>query len=356
MGERPNPAGRTAGDDEALAARVKGLGGELGFVRVGVARAEKLGEEGERLTAWLAAGHHGDMGYMQRTAEVRIDPTHPGMLPGARSVVVFAAPYAGARDPKKLGRVARYAQGRDYHNVLHKRLRHVTRLLRAEGHAARAAVDSLPVFERAWAQRAGIGFIGKNCCLIVPGLGSHLFLAAVVTSAELPPDQPMPERCGACRLCLDVCPTRAFVAPRSMDARRCISYLTIEHRGAIDEELRPAIADWIFGCDACQDVCPFNRGAAASEAAGGGSASDTPALDPAAVLELDEPSFAAMTAGSPLRRPKREGLARNAAIVLGNHGTRRALPLLERVAARDPSPIVRETASWAARKIAERER
>src|SRR4051812_44268697 len=200
--------------DAALTARVKALAAELGFVRTGVAQAGVLAHEADRLREWIDAGHHGTMDYMRRTADVRVDPRHPGMLDTARSVIVVAAPYAQA--PAAIagtvaGRIARYAHGRDYHNVLHTRLRKLTRLLREAGHFARAAVDSMPVLERAWAQRAGVGFVGKNCCLIVPGLGSHVFLSAVITSAELVADPPMRERCGDCTLCLDRCPTRAFV-------------------------------------------------------------------------------------------------------------------------------------------------
>jgi epoxyqueuosine reductase len=346
--------------DLALTERIKALARELGFVRAGVAPVEPLVEDGARLQAWLDAGYHGTMEYMRRTAAVRCDPAHPDMLAGARSVVVLAAPYARGTPPARgpgAGRVARYAQGRDYHNVLHKRLRQVTRLLRAAGHRARAAVDSMPVFERAWAQRAGVGFIGKNCCLIVPGIGSHVFLAAVVTSAELSTDAPMRERCGECRLCLDACPTNAFVEPRRMDARRCISYLTIEHRGPIEPALRPRMGAWIFGCDVCQDVCPFNR---TSQSAPGPTGAFAPSerwaeVDAEAFLQLDEASFASLAAGSPVRRAKREGMARNAAIVLGNAGARRALPVLQAAAATDPSPVVREAASWAIERIAARE-
>jgi epoxyqueuosine reductase len=345
-----------AAADAALGARVKELGGELGFARVGFARAEPLGVEAERLRSWLAAGYHGGMDYMQRTVDVRADPTHAGMLPTARSVIVLAAPYARAEPaaPEHGARVARYALGRDYHDVLHDRLRPLLALLRDGGHAARAAVDSMPVFERAWAARAGIGFVGKNCCVIVPGLGSHLFLCAVVTSAELPPDEPMRERCGDCRLCLDHCPTRAFVAPRVMDARRCISYLTIEHRGAIDPELRPQIGPWLFGCDACQDVCPFNRAAGEAPAIAELAPGAVPDLDPERLLQWSDAQFRAHTRGSPLRRARREGLLRNAAIALGNRGARRALPVLQRAAVEDPSAVVRDAAQWALERIAAR--
>jgi epoxyqueuosine reductase len=345
----------TQAPELALKEHIQRRGRELGFVAVGVARAEPLGVEAERLRAWLAAGYHGGMEYMQRTAEVRADPTHPGMLASARSVIALAAPYPPAQVEMPGGaRVARYAHGRDYHDVLHDRLRPLLALLRDAGHEARAAVDSMPVFERAWAQRAGIGFIGKNCCLIVPGVGSHVFLAAIVTSAELAADAPMRERCGECRLCLDACPTRAFVSERVMDARRCISYLTIEHRGAIDPALRPELGSWMFGCDVCQDVCPWNRGAAAEQAQRGadfGAKSALLELEAEQVLALDDAQFRGATRGSPLRRTRREGLLRNAALVLGNRGTRRALPVLQHAVESDPSEVVRDAASWAAQVI-----
>jgi epoxyqueuosine reductase len=341
---------------ESLTERVKQLGLGLGFARVGVAHAERLCPEAERLDAWLAAGYQGSMEYMRRTAEVRVDPTHPGMLSEARSVVVLAAAYPGVASPGPIpspGRIARYAQGRDYHNVLHRRLKGLTRLLRTEGFAARASVDSMPVMERAWAQRAGIGFVGKNCCLIVPGVGSHVFLCAVITSAPLDADAPMAERCGECRLCLDRCPTRAFVSARVMDARRCISYLTIEHRGSIDDNLRPEMEDWLFGCDACQDVCPYNRAIRAADAASSEFAGSERwrGLDAEALLQMDDARFSAFAAGSPLRRARREGIARNSAIVLGNRGSRRSLRVLDHAAAADPSAVVRETAAWAAARI-----
>jgi epoxyqueuosine reductase len=332
---------------------------ELGFARLGVARAEPLSVEAERLFAWLDAGRHGAMQYMRDTAEVRADPRHPGMLSSACSVIVLATPYARlepARGPAP-ARVARYAQGRDYHNLLLKRARRLAELLRSEGHAVRTGVDTLPIFERAWAQRAGLGFIGKNCCLIVPGLGSHVFLTALVTSAELAPDAPIKERCGACRACLDACPTRAFVAERELDARRCISYLTIEQRGAIPEPLREGVGDWLFGCDVCQDVCPFNQTAGASARTSSAFAPDARWDEHAAdaLLGLDEAGFAAYAQGSALKRAGRDGIARNAAVVLGNVGARRHLPLLREAAASHSSAVVREAAGWAVGKIEQRE-
>ena len=326
----------------------------LGFHRFGVARVEALTPERERLRAWLAAHRHGEMAYMANTFEVRADVAHTGMLPSARSVIVLATAYA-RRDPPRgpePGRVARYAQGRDYHNVLQKRARKLAEALRAAGHAARAGVDTLPIFERAWAQRAGLGFIGKNCCLIVPGLGSHVLLAAIVTSAELPPDAPLKERCGSCRACLDACPTRAFVSARELDARRCISYLTIEQRGAIPEPLRPRLGGWIFGCDVCQDVCPFNRTAPlASEETEPFRASERWARPASELLTMDDVAFDAYAEGSPIKRPGRAGMARNAAIVLGNSGDKRHLPLLAATARTHDSAIVRDAAAWAAERL-----
>jgi len=321
--------------DHELARQLKALGVERGFARSGIARAELLTEDAARLRAWLAAGQHGEMAYMQRSVAVRPDPAHPDMLPSARSVIALAAavpapPLATAELPRLFpGRVARYAQGRDYHNVLRTKLRPLVRLLRERGHTARETVDVMPLLERAWAQRAGIGFIGKNSCLIVPGLGSHVMLAAIVTSAELPADAPMRERCGECRRCLDICPTRAFVGPRDLDARRCISYLTIEHRGEIDAELRPAMGDWLFGCDACQDVCPYNR-IPEREPCMPGLDAPRPwhALDAEQLLQRSDAELLALTEGSPLRRPGPDGLRRNAAIALANTRGRRSLPVV----------------------------
>ncbi len=347
-GERSRRRGALAPLKRELEAEARALG----FCALGVARATRLGPEGEQLRAWLAAGYHGEMAYMKRHAAVRRWPRHPGMLPTARSVVMLAWAYPQQQDiDLGPGRVAKYAGGRDYHRVLGKALRKLAFTLEAAGYRSRAGVDSLPIFERAWAVRAGLGFVGKNCCLIVPGVGSHVFLGALVTEAPLPVDRPQPSRCGTCRLCLDVCPTRAFVGPGRLDARRCIAYLTIETRKPIPEPLREGVGDWLFGCDACQDVCPYNRGQRRSL--------DPDTLEPFAPrlaltqssaaqwLDQDEAAFDALTLGSPLRRAKREGLAANAAIVLGNAGGPEHEALLARVAATHPSERVREHAAWA---------
>ncbi len=338
-----------------LTDQIKRLARELGFACAGVAKVQPMAADAERLQTWLAAGYHGSMDYMAETAEVRADIAHPKLLADARSVLVLATPYAHARPTSGLepGRVARYAQGRDYHALLYDRTRPLKRLLRAHGASARACVDTMPALERAWAVRAGLGFIGKNACVIVPGVGSHLLLTLVVTSAELVPDTPIEERCGSCRLCLDACPTGAFVAPRVLDARRCISYLTIEHEGGIDDELRAGMGSWLFGCDACQDVCPFNRGKP-SEAELSQPFAALDRWDELAaedLLRMDEAGFDAYSRRTPLRRPGRAGMARNAAIVLGNVGDKRHLPILQQSAERDASPVVRDAARWACRRI-----
>ncbi|MGF1466187.1 MAG: tRNA epoxyqueuosine(34) reductase QueG [Sandaracinaceae bacterium] len=343
--------------DRTLTERLKDLAGTLGFARCGVARVADLGRDAATLRHWVAEGYHGSMAWMADTADVRVDPADPRLLAGAASVLVVAAPYArpveGTPDAARSGRIARYALGRDYHNVLGKRLRKVAALLRAEGHAARVSVDTMPVLERAWAQRAGVGFIGKNCCLIVPGLGSHVFLGAVLTTATLEADEPARERCGTCRLCLDACPTRAFVGPRLLDARRCIAYLTIEHRGPVPEALRPDLGEHLFGCDDCQDVCPFNGTRTAPDALTAPFKARPEVLDtpPEAYLGLGPGAFAERFRGSPLRRAGRDGMARNAALVLGNRGDRRHLRVLRDAAAKDRSSVVRDAARWAVERL-----
>lgn len=341
----------------SLRAQLEERAAALGFARLGVAAVEPLGREGDLLRRWIAEGFHGSMGWMEDTLEVRLDPGDPRMLEGAARVVVLATPYARDGDVTgpPPGVIARYARGRDYHNVVGKRMRKLAALVKDAGHRARAGVDLLPVLERAWAQRAGIGFIGKNCCLIVPGLGSHVFLSVLVTDAPLSVDEPMAERCGACRACLDACPTDAFVQPRLLDGRRCISYLTIEHDGPIDEALRPSIGAHLFGCDVCQDVCPFNRTAPPADEVTAPYATDARFDVPiAALLTRTEAEHAEWGRGSPVKRAGRAGLARNAAIVLGNAGDASHRPALEAAARSHDDPTVREAAAWALSKLDER--
>ncbi len=328
----------------------------LGFSRAGVAHIEPFGRDADALRAFVASDRHGSMKWLSETVDVRLDPSHPAMLSGTRSVIALATSYA--RDDGEVGPspgiVARYARGRDYHNVIGTRAKKLAAHLRTLGYRARSSVDSMPVLERAWAQRAGLGFIGKNACLIVPGLGSHVLLSTVITDAELTADAPMDEKCGSCTRCLDACPTDAFVAERSLDARRCISYLTIEHRGPIDPALREPLGRWFLGCDVCQDVCPFNRGALPSRDS---TAPFAPhprwETDAAALLTMTPDAFDPWSLGSPVRRLGVESAARNAALVLGNseHG-KRHLPVLRDAADRHPSDVVRDAARWAIERLA----
>lgn len=331
----------------------------LGFESVGFARADvPLDADFERYEAFVEAGKHGEMPWLaaHREARARLDGEH--ILRGARTVICLARRYARATDddeadPEMARRIARYARGRDYHNAMRKKLRKLAALTRTLGEDVRARplCDQEPVLERAWAARAGLGFVGKNGLLIVPGVGSFVLLGEVVTTLAIEPDPPIQERCGSCTRCLDACPTSAFDAPFVLDPRRCISYLTIEHRGAMDEELRPGVGEHLFGCDDCQTVCPFNasRGRRARSELDARFSADprwaTTSLEE--LLTLDDEAFVRLREGSPVGRATRVGLARNAAVVLGNRGDEAAVPALERARTEHDAPIVREAAGWA---------
>ncbi|MBN2172248.1 MAG: tRNA epoxyqueuosine(34) reductase QueG [Candidatus Krumholzibacteriota bacterium] len=336
------PGARPA-DPEGLRAELLALG----FDRVGFA---PVGEQPDfaRFRDWLAEGCAAGMDYLARHAEARRDPAR--LLAGARSVIMVSVSYhaprpagegrggdaaksAGADDPATtdepapagFGRVSRYARGRDYHRVLRGRLRQAARLL-AERHGARAAricVDTAPLLERSLAARAGLGWIGRNTCLVDPELGSWTFLGALLTDLDLPPDSPQPDRCGDCRACLDACPTGALAAPGRLDARHCLSYLTIEHRGPLPAELAARLEGRVFGCDRCQEVCPFNAGARATRAEDFHPRPDQGLLELAPLLALDRAGLAARFAGTPLMRAGAEGLRRNAAAVLEGQRRRR---------------------------------
>ena len=320
--------GAAPGTASARARAVVDKARALGFEQVGIARADvPLTVEHERYAAFVADGKHGDMGYLARDVQARRTLDGESVLPGARSVISVARPYARtaeaeASDPPVARLIARYARGHDYHNHLRKKLRLLAKFVRTleEGARARPLCDVEPVLERAWAARAGVGFVGKNGLVIVPGQGSYVLLGEVVTTVELEQGTPMTERCGSCTRCLDACPTAAFEAPFVLDPRRCISYLTIEAEGAPPLELREAIGEHLFGCDDCQSVCPFNRTRPPPP-------EKTRAYEPLevwrsvdleALLVLDDTAFAQLTEGSPLKRATRHGLARNALLVLAN--------------------------------------
>lgn len=295
---------------------------ELGFDLVGISDASPL-EGSARLARWLAAGAHGEMAYMARTAAVRADPQR--FLPGARSVVVVALSYrdepASLSDhPPDTVLVARYAQRRDYHGVLRRRLVRLGRLLttRRPGCRWRVAVDTAPLLERELAQRAGLGWIGKNTCLINRQLGSDLFLGELVTDVELVPSEPGRNHCGRCTACLDACPTGAFAGPGFLDARRCIAYLTLEHRSAFQPAEATAVGYHLAGCDICQDVCPWNQRALPRCGSTLAARPHLKAPSLATLARLDEPGWRQFSAGTPLRRLDFTRFSRNLQAVCCN--------------------------------------
>jgi len=343
---------------DSLTHRLTAFAYGLGFDAVGVAA---LGEPTTRAAfdAWLARGQHADMHYLDGAgAELRRDARRPH--PGATHAVVLAASYGG-REPS--GPVARYARGDDYHEVLRERVRELHRWLEQElGRPvnARPYVDSGPILERDLARRAGLGWFGKNTMLITPGAGSFVFLASLLVELELEPSAPFEaDRCGTCTRCLDACPTGALPAPRVLDANRCISYLTIEHRGGIPLELREGVGGLLYGCDICNDVCPWNRRFAREAMlaefapramfAESHDREGTRALA-REVLMMGPADYAAAFKGSAIKRAKLWMLQRNACVVLGNIGTEEDLAVLEAMLAHDHE-IVREHAAWAVHRL-----
>lgn len=304
----------------ALTEAIKAQALALGFDLVAVGPADPP-EHADSFRRWVEAGHAGTMGYLERRLPERVDPRR--VLADARSVVTVALNYfQGEADDASWKPVARYAWGRDYHDVMTPRLEALARYVgEAAGASAKCYVDTGPLLERDLAARAGLGWVGKNTMLLNPTLGSWFFIGVLLTSAELVRGEPLPDRCGTCRACLDACPTGAFPAPYVLDARRCISYLTIEHRGSIEPALAAGMGEWQFGCDICQDVCPWNRRAPVTrEAAFRPTASYPGAV---AVASMDDEAFRARFAGTPLTRPKAPGMRRNAEIALGNAGRAR---------------------------------
>jgi epoxyqueuosine reductase len=323
----------------------------IGFDLAGIAAATPA-DGFDRLEDWLDQGFAGEMGYMHRHREARRHPA--SILPQVRSVVMVGMNYKAdlAHDPAK-GRVASYARGTDYHDVLRDRLNQLLAWVQAEfpGCQGRGVVDTAPLLERDFARRAGLGWFGKNTMLLNKRLGSFFFLGALLLDLDLRPDAVHESRhCGTCTACLDACPTQAFPEPGVLDSRRCISYLTIELRGPIPVELREGVGDWLFGCDVCQDVCPWNRKAPRGTEPAWQARPDLMAVDPAELLGLSEEAFRRRFRGTALLRSKRGGLLRNAAIVLGNRGDPSALPAL-RQALSDPEPLVREAAQWAIDRV-----
>lgn len=321
---------------------------ELGFDDCRIAQAEPPAHAAE-LRAWLDAGAAGEMSWIERGATKRSDPQL--VLPGAKSVVVLAMNYwQGDRQSQSAaptrGRIARYAWGDDYHDVIEGKLKRLNEFLEAAGGRQRCYVDTGPVLERDFAATAGIGWHGKSTMLLNRSLGTWFFLAEIFTTLELPPDPPQIARCGTCTSCLDACPTGAITAPHRLDARRCISYLTIELKGSIPLELRPLLGDRIYGCDDCLDACPWNRFAQVSREAAFAARPAVAQMRLRDFLALDDAKFRELFRGSPIKRIKRRGFLRNVCVALGNVGTADDLPALDR-AAEDSEPLIAEHAAWA---------
>lgn len=343
-------------DPGTAAQAVKDVAAAIGFDDCRIAAVRGPAPHAADFQQWLARGEHGDMAYMAKTPSRRADPRE--VLPGIRSVVVVALNYfknAGeSASPSTAaparGRIARYAWGDDYHDVMDAKLRDLAAALEEMGGTQRLYVDTGPVLERDWAAAAGLGWNGKSTVQIHTGLGTWTFLGEVLTTLELAPDPYSHDRCGRCTRCIDACPTRAITAPHHVDARRCISYLTIEHKGTIPQEFRRAIGDRIYGCDECLDVCPWNRFAKESRESAFAARPFVHQWPLRDFLSLTDEEFRTLFRHSPIRRIKRPAFLRNVCIALGNVGDAGDLAALE-TAARDAEPLVAEHARWALAEI-----
>jgi epoxyqueuosine reductase len=328
---------------------------EEGFADLRIADPAAAGHAGERLLEFLALGREGDMGWLKDTAQRRADPLT--LWPQARSAIMLAMSYAPEIDPmrrleaKGTGVISTYALGRDYHDVIKGKLKHLAQwLARETKQGVKVFVDTAPLMEKPLAEAAGLGWQGRHTNLVSRDLGSWFFLGAILSEAVLARDVPESDHCGSCRACLDICPTQAFPAPYQLDARRCISYLTIEHKGHIGREFRIPIGNRIYGCDDCLAVCPWNKFASVAHEAKLKAREDLIAPKLAELARLDDPAFRALFSGSPVKRSGRDRFIRNVLIAIGNSGD----PQLAREAERllsDPSALVRAMAVWALSRL-----
>jgi epoxyqueuosine reductase len=334
-----------------LKSRVADTARAQGFDAIGFARPDSIPQAGARLQEFLAAGAQGDMDWMARRADRRADPQ--ALWPEVRTIIMLGINYGPTDDPLAIlkertrGGISVYAQGDDYHDVIKPRLKHLGRwLIEQAGGDIKVFVDTAPLMEKPLAQAAGIGWQGKHTNLVSRQHGSWLFLGALFTTLDLPPDAADEDHCGRCRACLDVCPTNAFPAPYRLDARRCISYLTIEHKGPIPRELRPLLGNRIYGCDDCLAVCPWNKFAQAGREAKLAARAALHAPQLAELARLDDAAFRALFAKSAVKRIGRERFVRNVLIAIGNSGNAALTGAAEHLLD-DPSPLIRGAAIWA---------
>ena len=342
-------------DPQSLAARARALALEAGFSTAHIARADEPWDAGDNLRAFVEAERHGTMGWMEETLERRVHPT--AMWAEAKSAVVVGLDYGPDSDPLEALKHTRqpaisvYAQNRDYHDVLKKRLKALARAFHAEtGAGVKVFVDTAPLMEKPLAERSGLGWQGKHTNLVSRSFGSWLFLGVMLTEAELAPDATEADHCGSCRACLDICPTNAFPAPYQIDARRCISYLSIEHKGPVARELRPLMGNRIYGCDDCLAVCPWNKFAQATAETAFHPRDSLTGLTLAGLSALDDAAFRALFTASPVKRIGRDRFVRNVLYALGNSGAR---DLAQAAADRleDDSALVRGAAVWALARL-----
>ena len=340
---------------QRLVAELKTRALALGFDSFGIASADSRPDLPAKLATALESGWHGDMAWMADTATRRGAPQN--LWPAARSVLMLGVNYGPDSDPlaqlaeRGIGNISVYARNRDYHDIIKGKLKELAGLLaRRAGAAVKVFVDTAPLMEKPLAEAAGIGWQGKHTVLVSREFGSWLFLGAILTDAELPPDAPAAPSCGSCRRCLDICPTNAFPAPYQLDARRCLAYLNIEHQGPIPREFRVAMGNRIYGCDDCLAVCPWNKFASLSREARLQARDDLRAPALADLLALDEPAFRALFAGSPVKRLGHARFLRNVLLAAGNSADPALLPLIEARLA-DPEPLVRGAAIWALRRL-----
>ncbi|MHA6347298.1 tRNA epoxyqueuosine(34) reductase QueG [Roseivivax sp. CAU 1761] len=344
---------------EALKARLQAEAQALGFGLCRICRPGDVPEVPARLAEFLARGRHGQMGWLAERSHWRGDPA--ALWPAARSVIMLGESYTPARDPFEVlgeperGAVSVYAQNRDYHDVLKKKLKRLARWLIAEAGGdpapeVKVFVDTAPVPEKPLGQAAGLGWQGKHTNLLSRDLGNWFFIGSIFTTLDLPRDAPERDHCGSCRACLDICPTDAFPAPFQLDARRCISYLTIEHHGPVDEELRAKMGNRIYGCDDCLAICPWNKFAKTAQEAKYQARPDLVAPDLAELAGLDDAAFRARFSGSPIKRIGRDRFVRNVLYAIGNSGAPRLRPVAQALC-EDADATVRDAARWAVARL-----